>query len=134
VSKPLRWNPGDIGRFTVLFGPISSIFDVTAYAVMWWVRLRPVSSALLQVGRNWKRPPAAPARHAARSPAMLTLPLVRYGLLNHFLPPTSWAAATAMEGTVSETRDGAALLAGEGWSVSVRPEAGQRIPAPRRPQ
>ena len=37
VDKPLRWNPGDIGRFMVFFGPISSIFDITTYAVMWWV-------------------------------------------------------------------------------------------------
>ncbi|MGD9787257.1 MAG: magnesium-translocating P-type ATPase [Sulfuricellaceae bacterium] len=32
-----RWNPGDIGRFMVFFGPISSIFDITTYAMMWFV-------------------------------------------------------------------------------------------------
>jgi len=37
VKKPLRWNPGDIGRFMVFFGPISSIFDITTFALMWWV-------------------------------------------------------------------------------------------------
>lgn len=37
VNKPLRWNPDDIGRFMVYFGPISSIFDITTFAVMWYV-------------------------------------------------------------------------------------------------
>ncbi len=37
VARPLRWNPGDIGRFMVVFGPISSIFDITTYVVMWYV-------------------------------------------------------------------------------------------------
>ena len=37
VSKPLQWNPKDIGRFMIFFGPISSIFDITTFAVMWWV-------------------------------------------------------------------------------------------------
>jgi len=37
VNQPLKWNPGDIGRFMVFFGPISSLFDLTTFAVMWWV-------------------------------------------------------------------------------------------------
>ncbi len=37
VSKPLKWNPADIGRFMLFFGPISSIFDISLFAVMWWV-------------------------------------------------------------------------------------------------
>ena len=37
IKKPLRWNPSDIGRFMVFFGPISSIFDITTYGLMWWV-------------------------------------------------------------------------------------------------
>ena len=37
VQKPLKWNPGDIGRFMIFFGPISSIFDITTYVVMWYV-------------------------------------------------------------------------------------------------
>jgi Mg2+-importing ATPase len=28
LRQPLRWKPGDIGRFMVFFGPISSIFDM----------------------------------------------------------------------------------------------------------
>jgi P-type Mg2+ transporter len=37
VSQPLKWNPGDIGRFMIFFGPISSVFDIATFAVMWWV-------------------------------------------------------------------------------------------------
>ena len=37
VQEPQRWQPDDIGRFMVFFGPISSIFDITTYAMMWFV-------------------------------------------------------------------------------------------------
>ena len=37
IAKPLQWNPADIGRFMVFFGPISSIFDISTFALMWWV-------------------------------------------------------------------------------------------------
>jgi Mg2+-importing ATPase len=37
VKKPLKWNPSDIGRFMLFFGPISSLFDILTFAVMWWV-------------------------------------------------------------------------------------------------
>ena len=37
LKKPQRWQPGDIGRFMVFFGPISSIFDILTYAMMWFV-------------------------------------------------------------------------------------------------
>ncbi len=37
VRAPLRWNPADIGRFMIFFGPISSIFDIATFALMWWV-------------------------------------------------------------------------------------------------
>ena len=37
VTKPLKWNPADIGRFMLFFGPISSLFDMITFAVMWWV-------------------------------------------------------------------------------------------------
>ncbi|MFC3108188.1 magnesium-translocating P-type ATPase [Undibacterium arcticum] len=37
LQKPQRWNPADIGRFMVYFGPISSIFDITTFALMWYV-------------------------------------------------------------------------------------------------
>ena len=37
VKKPLQWNPSDIGRFMLFFGPISSLFDIITFAVLWWV-------------------------------------------------------------------------------------------------
>jgi len=37
VARPLRWNPADIGRFMLFFGPISSIFDIATYVIMWHV-------------------------------------------------------------------------------------------------
>jgi Mg2+-importing ATPase len=37
VRAPLKWNPADIGRFMLFFGPLSSVFDIVTFAVMWWV-------------------------------------------------------------------------------------------------
>jgi Mg2+-importing ATPase len=37
VQTPQRWNPADIGRFMIFFGPISSVFDIVTYWVMWTV-------------------------------------------------------------------------------------------------
>ena len=37
VKDPQRWNPSDIGRFMLFFGPVSSVFDVTTFLVMWFV-------------------------------------------------------------------------------------------------
>ena len=35
VRRPLRWNPADIGRFMIFFGPLSSVFDIVTFIVMW---------------------------------------------------------------------------------------------------
>jgi Mg2+-importing ATPase len=37
LRQPQRWQPADIGRFMVFFGPISSVFDITTFAMMWFV-------------------------------------------------------------------------------------------------
>lgn len=37
VARPLRWNPQDLGCFMLFFGPISSLFDVLTFALMWFV-------------------------------------------------------------------------------------------------
>jgi Mg2+-importing ATPase len=37
LKKPQRWQPADVGRFMMFFGPISSIFDITTFVVMWYV-------------------------------------------------------------------------------------------------
>jgi Mg2+-importing ATPase len=52
LKKPQRWQPGDIGRFMVFFGPISSIFDLTTFALMWFVfgANTPAQQTLFQSG------------------------------------------------------------------------------------
>ena len=37
IQKPQRWNPADLGRFMLFFGPISSIFDILTFCLMWFV-------------------------------------------------------------------------------------------------
>ena len=37
MKSPQRWKPEDLGRFMIYFGPISSIFDITTYCLMWFV-------------------------------------------------------------------------------------------------
>jgi Mg2+-importing ATPase len=37
LKRPRRWEVGDIGRFMLFIGPISSIFDYTTFALMWFV-------------------------------------------------------------------------------------------------
>ena len=37
LASPQRWQPGDIARFMVFFGPLSSVFDLLTFAMMWFV-------------------------------------------------------------------------------------------------
>jgi Mg2+-importing ATPase len=37
IAKPRPWHMGEIARFIVFVGPISSIFDYTTYFMMWFV-------------------------------------------------------------------------------------------------
>ena len=52
IARPRPWDIGEIGRFIVAIGPISSIFDYTTYAVMYFVfgATRPAQAALFQTG------------------------------------------------------------------------------------
>lgn len=52
VKKPRKWNADDIGRFMIFIGPISSIFDITTYLVMWFIfkANTPVMQSLFQSG------------------------------------------------------------------------------------
>ena len=52
LAKPQRWNPDDIGRFMVWFGPVSSIFDILTFALLWFVfrANSPDSQTLFQSG------------------------------------------------------------------------------------
>ncbi len=37
LVQPQRWRPEEIGRFMIVFGPVSSVFDICTFALMWWV-------------------------------------------------------------------------------------------------
>jgi len=37
IAKPRPWHMGEIARFIVFIGPISSVFDYTTYMIMWFV-------------------------------------------------------------------------------------------------
>jgi Mg2+-importing ATPase len=37
LRVPRKWRADDIGRFMIFIGPISSIFDIITFAVMWYV-------------------------------------------------------------------------------------------------
>ena len=37
IAKPRPWNMGEIAKFIVFIGPISSIFDYTTFFIMWFV-------------------------------------------------------------------------------------------------
>jgi Mg2+-importing ATPase len=52
LTGPQRWDPAEIGRFMLFFGPISSLFDVTTFAVMWFLfgAKTPAQQTLFQSG------------------------------------------------------------------------------------
>ena len=87
VSKPLKWNPAGIGRFMVFFGPISSLFDIATFALMWWVfKANTIDSqALFQSG--WF------------VVGLLTQTLVVHMIRTPKLPLIESRAATALTGT-----------------------------------
>lgn len=37
LSKPVRWETNGLAKFTLCIGPVSSIFDIVTYVVMWFV-------------------------------------------------------------------------------------------------
>ncbi|QDJ49458.1 magnesium-translocating P-type ATPase [Bordetella hinzii] len=52
LQAPQRWDPAGLGRFMVFFGPISSIFDIMTFALMWYVfgANSPAHQSLFQSG------------------------------------------------------------------------------------
>lgn len=36
IRRPRKWDPGSIARFMVFIGPISSVFDITTFFLMWY--------------------------------------------------------------------------------------------------
>ncbi len=52
LLSPRRWETGGIRRFMLLLGPLSSVFDLLCFAVLWWI-LRantPALAPLFQAG------------------------------------------------------------------------------------
>ncbi|MCM3337508.1 magnesium-translocating P-type ATPase [Paenibacillus sp. MER TA 81-3] len=37
LRKPRKWDSKSVSRFMIFIGPISSIFDITTYALMWYI-------------------------------------------------------------------------------------------------
>jgi Mg2+-importing ATPase len=52
LTVPRQWRADDIGRFMVFIGPISSIFDIATFALMWYVfgASSPARQSLFQSG------------------------------------------------------------------------------------
>jgi len=52
IRVPRRWRADDIGRFMIFIGPISSIFDVGTFLLMWYIfgANSPARQALFQSG------------------------------------------------------------------------------------
>lgn len=52
LQQPQKWNPNELSRFMLFFGPISSIFDIATFALMWFVfsANTPESQTLFQSG------------------------------------------------------------------------------------
>jgi P-type Mg2+ transporter len=71
LAKPRRWEIGNIGRFMLFIGPISSIFDYTTFALMWWVykvgeaqKLIPAGAQLENIALKDMTPVQLAAQHA----------------------------------------------------------------------
>ena len=52
LQKPQAWRPDDLGRFMFFFGPLSSIFDLCTFALLWFVFAanNPERQSLFQAG------------------------------------------------------------------------------------
>lgn len=52
LRKPRKWDASDISRFMIFIGPISSVFDITTYLVLWYALdcTTPAHQSLFQSG------------------------------------------------------------------------------------
>jgi len=52
IERPRKWEAGDIARFMIFVGPISSVFDITTFCLMWFVfgANSPEHQSLFQAG------------------------------------------------------------------------------------
>src|SRR5262249_33545410 len=115
LQKPRKWQVDDIGRFMVFIGPVSSVFDLTPFSLLWvvfgadtvgkqavfpsgWVVVGPVSQTLIihmirtakvPFFQSWASPPLI----------LLTLLIMAVGVAIPFTPlgaavglvPLPWA-------------------------------------------
>jgi Mg2+-importing ATPase len=59
IAKPRPWHMGEIAKFIVFIGPISSIFDYTTYAMMWFIFRCNDLGLTPPVELAWRFPPTA---------------------------------------------------------------------------
>ena len=59
TAQPRPWNMGEIAKFIVFIGPISSIFDYTTYAIMWFVFKCNQLGLEAPSHLGWRFPPAS---------------------------------------------------------------------------
>ncbi|MBE1579575.1 Mg2+-importing ATPase [Amycolatopsis marina] len=52
LRRPRRWDTGGLTRFMLTFGPLSSLFDLATFAVLWWLLDidSPAEQAMFQAG------------------------------------------------------------------------------------
>jgi Mg2+-importing ATPase len=50
LSRPRRWDATGLARFMLVFGPLSSLFDLSTFAVLWWGWHAGTDPALFQAG------------------------------------------------------------------------------------
>ncbi len=52
IARPHRWDTGDIRRFMLALGPVSSLFDILCYLVLWYFLgiNHPAAASLFQCG------------------------------------------------------------------------------------
>ena len=114
VAKPLRWNPAGIGRFMLCFGPISSLFDIATFALLWFVfgANTPAQQGLFQSGWfvvglltqtlvvHMIRTPLLPFIQSRASAALMgtTLAVVAIGLWLPFSPMAPYLQLRTLPG------------------------------------
>jgi P-type Mg2+ transporter len=102
LEKPRKWEAGDIARFMIFVGPVSSVFDITTFCLMWFVfgADSPERQALFQSGWfvesllsqtlivHMIRTRKIPFIQSAASPPvlLLTAAVIAIGILIPFLP------------------------------------------------
>jgi Mg2+-importing ATPase len=60
IAKPRPWLMGEIAKFIIVIGPISSIFDYTTYAMMWFIFKCQNLGLVPPAGLAHRFPPSAP--------------------------------------------------------------------------